>query len=592
MSSPEVLEMAEMTRVQLFSEGGDTWLALAPEMTLLSGLVLLFIVPNLGDAKWRIPLTQVRIPVLFGGRRFAATSDPRLPAMLAIATLLLALWQALISQGADAKTWLLTSGSGAEANILLRVDAFSRIFEIMFYSALLLAAVASIDRLPARRDGSEIQQLIDNRRQVDFYLLLLMTAFGMSIVTMSMDLFVLFIGLEIASLSIYVLVAFHKETPEGAEGGVKYFIVGAVSSAVALYGISLLYLWNGNLQLMSNSATGQIGLVERWAEMESLLGLPLIAFCFVLVGFAFKVSAVPFHFAAPDAYSGASSTVAGILATASKAMGFIGLIRVLVMLAAPADGSAVWMFGLGVIAVVTMTWGNVAALSSSNPKRMLAYSSIAHAGYMLAALAALGAWAWGGESDLISSAPTDAGQWILTALIFHLVVLVAFKLGAFLVLALLETEGEVSDTTPLAGLARRDPIIAVSMFIFMLSLAGVPPLAGFMSKFLLIGGVVKMSAGDAFAAIAAGDGWSLGQMHWTFWLALSVFLNSALSLFYYLRIGVIMFFEVPIEGRRKPLIKAWFLRLSIWVCAIGTVIFGVWSDHLINLCYNAALAVL
>jgi NADH-quinone oxidoreductase subunit N len=130
------------------------------------------------------------------------------------------------------------------------------------------------------------------------------------------------------------------------------------------------------------------------------------------------------------------------------------------------------------------------------------------------------------------------------------------------------------------------------MFIFMLSLAGVPPLAGFMSKFLLIGGVVKMSAGDAFAAIAAGDGWSLGQMHWTFWLALSVFLNSALSLFYYLRIGVIMFFEVPIEGRRKPLIKAWFLRLSIWVCAIGTVIFGVWSDHLINLCYNAALAVL
>jgi len=433
MSSAGVLEVAEVTRVQLFSEGGDTWLALAPEVTLLSGLVLLFIVPNLGDAKWRIPLTQVRFPVLFGGRRFTATSDPRLPAMLAIATLLLALWQALISQGADAKTWLLTSGSGAEANILLRVDAFSRIFEIMFYAALLLAAVASIDRLPARRAGSDIQQLIDNRRQVDFYLLLLMTAFGMSIVTMSMDLFVLFIGLEIASLSIYVLVAFHKETPEGAEGGVKYFIVGAVSSAVALYGISLLYLWNGNLQLLSNSATGQIGLVERWSEMESLVGLPLIAFCFVLVGFAFKVSAAPFHFAAPDAYSGASSTVAGILATASKAMGFIGLIRILVMLAAPADGSAVWMFGLGVIAVVTMTWGNLAALSSSNPKRMLAYSSIAHAGYMLAALAALGAWAWGGENDVLNSAPTDAGQWILTALIFHLVVLVAFKLGAFLV---------------------------------------------------------------------------------------------------------------------------------------------------------------
>lgn len=577
-----------MQRVQLFVEGGDTWLALAPEVTLLCGLVLLFIIPNLGDAKWRIPLTQVRIPALFGGRRFVATSDPRLPALLSIATLMLALWQALLSQGASAKTWLLTSGSGTEANIFLRVDAFSRIFEIMFYSALLLVAVASVDRLPARRTSErDIQQLINNRRQVDFHILLLMTALGMSIVALSMDLFVLFIGLEIASLSIYVLVAFQKETAHGAEGGVKYFIVGAVSSAVGLYGLSLLYLWNGNLQLLSNTVTGQVGLIDRWAEMETLAGLPLLGLCLVLVGFAFKVSAVPFHFAAPDAYSGASSPIAGLLATASKAMGFVGLIRILILLASPGDGSAVWLIGLGIISVVTMTWGNIAALGSTNPKRMLAYSSVAHAGYMLAAIAALGAWSWGSNDT-----PTDAGQWILTALIFHLLVLVAFKLGAFLVLALLETEGEVVDSKPLAGLARRDPIIATSMFIFMLALAGVPPLAGFMSKFLLIGGVVKMSAGDAFVAISAGEGWSLSQMHWTFWLALAVFLNSAISLFYYLRIGVVMFFEPPSEDRRKPLNKAWFLRLAIWSCAIGTVIFGLWSDHLIILCRNAALAVL
>ena len=122
-----------MQRVQLFSEGGDTWLELAPEVTLLCGLVLLFIIPNLGDAKWRIPLTQIRIPVLFGGRRFASTSDPRLPALLSIATLLLALWQALISQSADAKTWFLTSGSGPDANIFLQVDAFSRNFEKMLF---------------------------------------------------------------------------------------------------------------------------------------------------------------------------------------------------------------------------------------------------------------------------------------------------------------------------------------------------------------------------------------------------------------------------------------------------------------------------
>ena len=161
-----------------------------------------------------------------------------------------------------------------------------------------------------------------------------------------------------------------------------------------------------------------------------------------------------------------------------------------------------------------------------------------------------------------------------------------------MVLALLETEGDVVDTKPLAGLARRDPIIATSMFVFMLALAGVPPLSGFMSKFLLIGGVVKMSAGDAFATISAGGGWSLSQMHWTFWLALSVFLNSAISLFYYLRIGVIMFFEPPAEENRKPLNRAWFIRLAIWACAIGSIIFGVWPDHLVTLCRNAALAVI
>ena len=262
-------------------------------------------------------------------------------------------------------------------------------------------------------------------------------------------------------------------------------------------------------------------------------------------------------------------------------MGFIGLIRVLGMVAAPeAQSSASWMMGLGIIALVTMTWGNLAALGSDNPKRMLAYSSVAHAGYMLAALTAYGAWI--GEGG---QATSDAGEWIMAALLFHLAVLVAFKLGAFMVLTLVELEGEITSTKDLAGLAKRDPVIATAMFIFMLSLAGVPPLAGFMSKFLLIGGIVKMSLVDAATGVSMGD------LHWTFWLALSVFLNSAISIFYYLRIGVVMFFDTPAESKRKPLPKAWYIRFTIWFCLMGTVLIGLNADFLIEYCQTAAATI-
>ena len=204
----------------------------------------------------------------------------------------------------------------------------------------------------------------------------------MCIVALSKDLFGLFGGLELASLATYVLVGFHKESLSGAESGVKYFIVGSVASGVGLYGLSLLYLEFGTLQLDLLSV--------YWSE-GSILGT--IALGLVLVGFGFKVSAAPFHFAAPDAYAGANSAVAGVLATASKAMGMIGLIRILLVIALPdaqPDGtidevSAMWIYALATLSIGTMTWGNIAALGSTNPKRMLAYSSVAHAGYMLAA---------------------------------------------------------------------------------------------------------------------------------------------------------------------------------------------------------------
>ena len=547
---------------------------LGPELTLFVGLLLIMIVPNLGNGTFRIPRTSIRLPWFLGGTRYKEVASPRLPGLLAVLTLALALFQTV---------WYLIDANPADGKIIssenieiFKVNMFSRIFEAIFFAALLLAAIASLDRLPTGSQKSDdIDVLFNNRRQADFYILMLTSALGMSVVALAQDMFVLFVGLEVASFSTYILVAFHKETRAGSEGGAKYFIVGSVASAVGLYGMSMLYLWAG-------SADGQglqfDALAAKWAE-DGATPLSLMALGFVLVGFAFKISAVPFHFAAPDAYSGANSPVAGVLATASKAMGMLGLMRVLLIITVPeadADGSAIWIGLLGVLAAITMTWGNIAALGSENPKRMLAYSSVAHAGYMLAALTAIGAWNWG----LVDNAGV-AMDVVVAALLFHMFVLVFFKLGAFLVLGVLEMEGGASRLSSLAGLGKREPLLAVAMFLFMISLAGVPPMAGFLSKLLVIMGIVEVATGTGSLS-------SIGDAHWVWWLALLMVINSAISMFYYLRIGVVMYFHEPEEGRRGPLASGASIRIAIALCAIGTVAFGLVGGELIDLCRDAA----
>ena len=567
--------MSALKTVEPFGEGFIS--ALCPELILFAGLILLIIVPNLGTGKFRIPGTQTRVYWLFGGNRFKLTSDPRLPSWIAFITIGAAFLMSMLSFQDGVERTAIVSEGGTE---ILMVNAFSRIFELIFFGALTLAAFASMNRMDVKGIGARLssEDLYNNRRQGDFYILMVTCALGMSIVALAQDLFVLFIGLELASFSTYVLVSFFKETKAGTEAGMKYFIVGSVASGVGLYGLSMLYLWAGSLQLDVLATT--------FANSGSE-ALPMIAIGFVLVGFGFKVSAAPFHFAAPDAYSGASSPVAGVLATASKAMGIVGLLRVLLIIAAPesSEDGTVWLACLGLLAVITMTWGNLAALGSTNPKRMLAYSSVAHAGYMLAAVTAIGAWNW---DDNLSGDPGEAAVVVLSALIFHLVVLVAFKLGAFLVLSVLESEGGGSRLSSLGGLAKREPFLAVSMFIFMISLAGVPPLAGFMSKLLVIMGIVKVALGDMGDAIATGSDLGLTDVHWVWWLALAMVINSAISVYYYLRIGVVMFFEDAEPGKEGPLPNGWQVRLAILTCLLATLFIGVAGDKLIEICTIAA----
>ena len=559
---------------------------LLPEITMLSGIVALILIPNLGDATMRIPLTRIRVPVLIGGTRFDFTSNPRLPNHVTNAVLFLAFfYAALLLNPTNLSEYSLEGGSGI-GNLLV-VDEFSRVFTLLFTSALLLASMATATRMPAMHDAtipqesdspetadSKVMALIDNRRQVDFHILLLTTGLGMSLMAMANNLFMLFVCLELASLSSYILVAFHKEVDVGGEAGMKYFIVGSVVSAVGIYGMSLLYLWNGNLDMADLAAS--------WSAMESIDPLAGIGVGLMIVAFAFKVGAAPFHLAVPDAYSGSSSPIAGVLATASKAMGFVALIRLLVIVTMPSSGQAVWMLAIALIAVVTMTWGNLAALTSDNPKRILAYSSVAHAGYMLAAMAAIG-------SGLADASTTSM---ILTAVVFHLLVLVLFKLGAFLVLSMLEAEGRGHRMEDLHGLAVRDPAIAVSMFVFMLSLAGVPPLSGFLSKLLMINGIVSVSAGTGPASATSVFSWAQG-VDPVFWLAVAIVLNSALSLFYYLRIGLVMFFETPESDsplKSSPSLE-WplSLRSVIMICATLTLLFGIgpMSESLLDLVSSA-----
>ena len=559
--------------IEPFGEGFVV--ALAPEFVLLIGLFTLMLVPNLGNARFRIPLTQIRIPWFLGGKRGSLESDPRIPGLFATVFFTIAFGLTATSFVNGMNKVQIIAGD----NVMLQVDEFSRMFELIFFGALALASAASVNRMPAtNRADRSMSGLYNNRRQVDFYILLITSGLGMAVVALAQDLFMLFIGLELASFSTYVLVSFMKETKEGTEAGMKYFIVGSVASGVGLYGLSLLYLWSGSLQFEA------LGTAFNNNGMEAL---PLVALGMLLVGFGFKVSAAPFHFAAPDAYAGATAPVAGLLATASKAMGVLGLLRVLLAVASPeaTEGSAVWLVALGVLSVVTMTWGNLAALGSTNPKRMLAYSSVAHAGYMMAAITAIGALNWEeGHIDISN----NAALVVVTALIFHLTVLVCFKLGAFLVLSLLESEKGGHTLESLGGLAKREPFLAAAMFIFMMSLAGVPPLSGFVSKLLVIMGIVKVALLD----VTVNSDLVFSDIHWVWYLALLMVLNSAISVFYYLRVGLVMFFHEPEEGREGPLPEGTPVRMAILACLATTIFFGLGAGQLIALCEAAANALI
>ncbi len=376
-----------------------------------------------------------------------------------------------------------------------------------------------------------------------YYSLILLASLGMVLIAYATDLVMLIVAWELMSIPTYVLVGFMKKDPSSNEAALKYFLFGALASAIIIYGISIAYGLTGSTNI------GEV--INGFATLDStMVPLALLSVGMFIAGFGFKMGLVPFHMWLPDTYEGAPPTIAALLAAGTKKAGFAAAIRIIVVGAVALNLD--WTFALGVIAVMTMTVGNVAAIMQKNLARMLAYSSIGHAGYILIGL---------------SIAPfSEIG---LQASLFHIMNHAVMKGSAFIIVVALVTTLASSHLDKLKGLGRKMPITALGLTISLLALAGIPPLNGFWSKLMLFG-----------SAIDAGP-----IAPWAPWLAIAGVLNSALSLAYYGWIIRKMYFEGETEKRiAEP--------KSVLVVVIFSIIFmvgiGIYPDPIIQFAEIAA----
>jgi NADH-quinone oxidoreductase subunit N len=419
-------------------------------------------------------------------------------------------------------------------------DGYSLFFNLVFLATAGLSLLIAVDYL----DRHDMQHGA-------YYALLLFSTGGMMLMAAATDLIVLFLALEIMSVALYILAGFNHKQFASAEAAMKYFILGAFASAFFLYGAALTY-----------GATGTTNLAEigAWLAEGSSLPSPdpmaMVGLGLLLVGFAFKVAAVPFQWWTPDVYQGAPTSVTAFMSVGAKAAGFAALIRVLHFSFGDVAYAAEWTIALAVLAVLTMTFGNLAALAQKDVKRMLGYSSIAHAGYILVGVAA-------------------ANESGVRAVLFYLLAYAFITVGAFAVAAVIERRDEFSTTLrDYAGLSQREPLLAAAMAVFMLSLTGIPPLVGFWGKLFVFRAAVE------------------GGMTW---LAVVGVINSVISAFYYLGVVVHMYMRDPVKyapslpGEENAAKKPGAVNLkaaigaAVLLAMLVTVILGLWPGSLTNL---------
>ncbi len=427
--------------------------------------------------------------------------------------------------------------SGSESVLLFNqamvVDRFAIFFNILFLLAAVFTFLISTHYL----DKEDLQY-------PEYYMLILFSVLGMMLMVSSLDLVVLFIALELMSLAVYVLVGFRRSDRRSNEAALKYFILGSVASAVLLYGAALLYGVTGTTQIEKILAYSK-------AQPAFISPVFVIGAALVMVGFLFKVAAVPFHMWMPDVYEGAPVPVTGFMTTGLKAAAFATFLRVFLNLygAESADFGQAMHHVLWVVAVLTMVIGNVVALTQTNLKRMLGYSSIAHTGYLLVGIVS-------GQTSGQGTAP----------LVIYIASYVIMNLGAFAVLTIMSRRDDSGlNLHDLSGLAKRRPGLAFGMAVFLLSMAGIPPTAGFMAKYLLF-----------YSAIQAGE----------IILVIIGVLCSAVSVYYYLRVIVYMYMREPADSMAEPRMTV-PAALAVTAMVLLTLQVGVMPQQMLTAAKNA-----
>jgi len=438
-------------------------------------------------------------------------------------------WMALVGLGLTALALVPLAGAHVTAaRGMVAIDGFGAFFKVLFLLAAGLTILMS---------GRYLE--VEGARPGTYYFLILCATLGMMFMASGIDLVTIFVGLETMAISFYILAGFIKPNRRSNEAAVKYFLLGTFSLGLLLYGMSILYGLTGTtgLRAIATAIAGH--------ERDVWLGLAVIL---VVAGIGFKIAAVPFHMWAPDVYEGAPTPITAFLSVGSKAASFAMLLRVFFegLPTAHAD----WGTLFYALAILTMCVGNVAALTQSNIKRMLAYSSIAHAGYLLIGVVA-------------AAASPSIG---IKATLIYLVIYAFMQMGAFGVVTLLRRQDVIGEELKdLGGLYVRSPFAAIAMLLFMLSLGGIPPTAGFMGKFWLFS-----------AAIEGGF----------YWLAVIGVLNSAVSLYYYLRVVVFMWLKDETAG--SPVVVRPAMAVLLVVTLVATIAIGVYPRPLFDLAEASA----
>lgn len=416
----------------------------------------------------------------------------------------------------------------------------TQLFKAIFAGVAFLAVLGS-DR-PFKGNPVEDEDM------GEFYALILFATLGMFVVASAREFMLMLLGIEIASMTSYLLAGFRRNR-FAAEGSLKYFTIGAVSSSLMLVGISFLYGIAGTTTFEGVSAAMVTG-----GDFDAMTLMPILL---VFAGLGFKLSATPFHAWAPDVYTAAPSPVTGMLAAASKAMAFLAILLVFVGTFGGVQTN--WELIVAVIAVISMTVGNLMALRQTSISRMLAYSSVAQAGYLLIAIA-VGTW-------------YAAGAGVL-----HVLVNAGMKLGAFLIVGAMIQSGFGDSIAGWKGLAKRNGFLAFAMTLFLLSMAGFPPLGGFVSKFILFSSAIDV-------ATIMGEGWLV-------WLVVIAVVNSAASLVYYWRLIRTMYVDDVAEEDPQPVTMTLGQRLSIFVLAAFVVVVGLFPQPFVDVSMAAGRSLL